>query len=776
VKTNWGIHVWGVITASIALQPVTGWGQMVGPNFQLPSCSKVDNEPALAVQGNHVLAVWQTDCVPRAPLTAASRDGGVTWQSTPIPWGGDGAFSPAAICAGDSGRFYLVAPSLYFGLGHSMDAHEGRFVGTSFVWSQLTRPVPLPYDTEASPVSLAIEFDPLSRNLYVAFTKVLAAKTAEYRTVFVRSTDLGQSWEPEQELTGPESAGAKLVVGLAGELAVVWENYSLGKLMGRRSSDFGASFGPEFELGPILDNLMNPGGWYTEHTRRHPLMAPGNSVCMQNPAAYSIALDRSTGPRRGTWYLVTTEHATGTVGPQMGTVAETEDNNTRAAADTIAVGNDVNGSVTASESEFDIDQFTFVGEAGQSIWFNGINFTVPGGGPQGWGVACGDDLATISGVSCINVVRNGSSPAGIYTLPTSGRYYMGTIASLFYQIGYRLRLRSYTVDPGSVARDHRDVLLCSSTDGGVTWSPKVRVSDGPVGSDDSFPEVAVDEDGRVHVAWYDRRDALQCGAETHTYWAYSDDGGQTFTPGVRVSEAGSQSGYANVSPWAVGDYLGLAAADGKVHVMWTRIPSVGAAEIWGTVIRDLPTPVLVSGLAAEGVGTYVSLRWWASDVSRVREFRVHRATETTEYQIVASLPALSDGEQRWQDDGAEPGVRYRYRLEVVLGDGVSVWEGPVVFTLPTPAVRLAWRAAVPNPFADTIELDLETPERGQTHVMVYDITGHRVAELTGEAAGDRYVVRWNGRDGHGRIVAPGVYLVRAQVGVQAVVRQVVRMK
>jgi hypothetical protein len=732
----------------------------------------------VAVQGSHLLAVWSGECNLHVGAKV-SRDGGVTWQdASGIPWAYT-HYSPAAMCAGDSGRFYLVAPVIDIGggQGRTMEAHEGRFVGNSFVWRRLAGPVLLPDGSSSQPTSIAIQFDAVSRNLYLVFTKIVGPEgIPDYRTMFVRSTDLGASWEVEQELTGTHSKGAKLVVGLDGELAVVWENYVQRNLIARHSTDFGVSFGPEVEVASILDNVMMPGSWYTEHQRVHPLMRANNSECFQTPAAFSIAVDRSSGPNRGAWYLVTTEHATGTVGPMTGAVEESENNLYYATANPIEVGNDVDGSVVSSESAYDTDVFTFEGEAGQTIWGNGIFFSTPEGAAFGPLIECGDDTTQITWVSCYNIRREGTGPSAIYTLPSTGRYFLRIFPSFLSGVGYRLRLRSYTVDPGSVARDHRDVLLCSSTDGGVTWSPKVRVSDGPVGSDDAFPEVVVDGDGRVHVAWYDRRDATECGARTNTYWAYSDDGGLTFTPGVRVSELESQSGNVADLRWAVGDHLGLAAEGGKVYVLWTRIPQGGGADIWGTVIQDLPTAVLVSGLAAEGIGGTVSLRWWMGDVTGVNEFRVHQAVETSEYEVVGRVAVQGDGEYRWQDDDAAPGQRYRYRLEVVLQNGGSVWEGPVVLTLPAPAVRLAWRGAVPNPFADTVELELESPNRGETRILVYDVTGHKIVELSGERRGEGLVIRWNGRDGRGRVVPPGVYLVRAQLGPSTVVRQVVRMK
>ena len=139
------------------------------------------------------------------------------------------------------------------------------------------------------------------------------------------------------------------------------------------------------------------------------------------------------------------------------------------------------------------------------------------------------------------------------------------------------------------------------------------------------------------------------------------------------------------------------------------------------------------------------------------------------------IPGL-DRDYHWRDETALVGIRYRYRLEVVRRGGGSIWEGPVEALIALPATRLAWRGASPNPFDDLVALELETPNRSETIVKVYDVTGHEVVVLASEAHGERAIVRWNGRDRSGRLVAPGVYLVRAQLGTGTVVRQVVRMK
>lgn len=765
------------LTLTLTLYPGMADAQVVGPNVlvSVPPCGKLDNDPVVAAQGQQLVAAWRSDCLPRF-FASASRDDGQTWEAAnPIPWSGN-ATTPAAVCAGDSGRFYLVAPTQVFAVGRTIEVSEGRFVGTMFQWRRLTNPMPLPYgdDRTGNPDAMGMLFDTTSRNLYVTFTRTQHNPASiSYVITFVRSTDGGESWDPPMELTGPESNGPRMIVGPDGALSVIWENYVFGKLMGRRSSDFGATFGPEFEVGAIADNVgIEPASWDGLKSRQNP--AVPRSICMGAPAPFSLASDHSGGPHHGTMYLVTAEHAAGTAVPQTGGRFEVEPNRFYASANEIEIGDDVLGSVATTESSFDTDRFTFVGEAGRTIWISGSFSSSTNSPIHGFNLTCGDDTTAVLGIGCFDTTPDGSAPAAIYTFPRTGRYYLGTSAFPGSSIEYRLQLREYVVHPASVARDHRDILLSSSTDGGMTWSSKLRVNDGPAGNEEAFPEVVVDGSGRVHVAWYDWRNGAGCGDEVNTYWTYSDDGGQTFSAAMRVSQEGSTT---HMTPsWAVGDRLGLAASGDRAHVLWTRILLGSSGNIYGALISDLPTSVLISGLAAEEADGAVGLRWLASDVREVREFRVHRAAGGGDYELVGIVPAGADGQYLWQDESIAVGVDYRYRLEVVRLDGLSLWDGPVGVSVAAPPTSLAWGGAIPNPFADSVELVLHTPDQGTTRVSVYDVAGHQVASLRAEPQGDRFVVRWKGRNGKGRVVAPGVYLVRAQLGASSVVRQIVRMK
>ena len=100
-----------------------------------------------------------------------------------------------------------------------------------------------------------------------------------------------------------------------------------------------------------------------------------------------------------------------------------------------------------------------------------------------------------------------------------------------------------------------EVLLSYSSDKGKTWSKPVTVSDDRAaadpeqGPDQIMPLVAVNKDGIVGVAWYDRREHKD-NAGWWMRFAASLDGGETFLPSVRVSDAPNSYGANEV--WPIG--------------------------------------------------------------------------------------------------------------------------------------------------------------------------------------------------------------------------------
>jgi len=138
--------------------------------------------------------------------------------------------------------------------------------------------------------------------------------------------------------------------------------------------------------------------------------------------------------------------------------------------------------------------------------------------------------------------------------------------------------------------ERNGTYLYFSGDGGERWSDAVRVDRQTEANDQRRnPAVAVNREGVVGVAWYDRRDdpARQC---QHMYFSASLDGGATFLPEVRVTDAPScphtpRNGAA-AERWPMGsDYGALVAGpDGLFHVLWADSRG-GIYQLWTTTLR-----------------------------------------------------------------------------------------------------------------------------------------------------------------------------------------------
>ncbi|HSF44262.1 MAG TPA: sialidase family protein [Thermoanaerobaculia bacterium] len=128
-----------------------------------------------------------------------------------------------------------------------------------------------------------------------------------------------------------------------------------------------------------------------------------------------------------------------------------------------------------------------------------------------------------------------------------------------------------------------DVYSTYSTDGGSSWAAPILVNDDSgEGKTHMFPWLAVDQsDGTVSVVWYDTRNDPFEQTKTQIYYARSANGGAGFEENFSLMDEGAkfknpinycqENSLENPkrNPNQYGDYLGIAAANRKVHAFWT---------------------------------------------------------------------------------------------------------------------------------------------------------------------------------------------------------------
>lgn len=127
--------------------------------------------------------------------------------------------------------------------------------------------------------------------------------------------------------------------------------------------------------------------------------------------------------------------------------------------------------------------------------------------------------------------------------------------------------------------DDTDVWLMKSTDGGKTWSDRIKVNQDTTGHHQFFTWMTVDQStGYLYFVYYDRRD--HDNTETDVYMSVSRDGGATFTD-VKVSD----SSFVPDPEMFFGDYLNIAAINGVIRPIWPRLDN-GQISLWVALIEE----------------------------------------------------------------------------------------------------------------------------------------------------------------------------------------------
>jgi hypothetical protein len=140
-------------------------------------------------------------------------------------------------------------------------------------------------------------------------------------------------------------------------------------------------------------------------------------------------------------------------------------------------------------------------------------------------------------------------------------------------IAYRSR------EPGNDQGNIRDIVMIHSDDGGRTFQPVTRISDAhwylpacPIAG----PSMAT-HDGNVYVSWMDGRLEPQGIFRRGDIWfASSTDGGKTFSPNIRINI--DQDLHHNLPAIAIGP-------GGRIHIAW-EAQGTGRAFLYYTVSDD----------------------------------------------------------------------------------------------------------------------------------------------------------------------------------------------
>jgi hypothetical protein len=119
-----------------------------------------------------------------------------------------------------------------------------------------------------------------------------------------------------------------------------------------------------------------------------------------------------------------------------------------------------------------------------------------------------------------------------------------------------------------------DVWLSKSSDEGKIWSKPIRVNQDKTKTHQFMSTFTIDQsDGTLHFLFYDRSTAKQ-PLETQVVWVSSTDGAKHFNQ-QRIS----QKSFIPNPKVFFGDYIAIAAANGRVVPVWVRLDR-DRASLW----------------------------------------------------------------------------------------------------------------------------------------------------------------------------------------------------
>jgi hypothetical protein len=260
-----------------------------------------------------------------------------------------------------------------------------------------------------------------------------------------------------------------------------------------------------------------------------------------------------------------------------------------------------------------------------------------------------------------------------------------------------------SVDPSGA--DPLDVRFSRSTDGGQTWSPSIRLNDDTgTSAYQWFGTMSVAPNGRIDVVWNDTRHTSQVNW-SELYYTRSTDGGLTWSPNEQLSTAwNSFVGWPNQSK--IGDYYQMTSDRVGANLAWAATFN-GEEDIYYLRIGDYDCN-------GNGIGDSLDI------------------AQGTSYDVNHNgIP-----------DECESGIS-----EVAVA-----------------GVATGFLSNAPNPFArtTTIRFDLTT-EGGPARLRIFNAGGQLVRTLMKDAAqGGANSMIWDGTDDQGKPVSAGPYLYQLE--------------
>jgi hypothetical protein len=232
-------------------------------------------------------------------------------------------------------------------------------------------------------------------------------------------------------------------------------------------------------------------------------------------------------------------------------------------------------------------------------------------------------------------------------------------------------------------------------------------------------------------------------------------------------------------PWDTnGDgWIDLVSADygnGGISVLENLGDGTSFAPAFNLPADDLPHGLWGADLNGDGELELVTANSGAANISLFQNQGGGIFDAGTSIAVGTTPYAVTGGD--WNgDDRVDLAVVNRTSGDLsLLFNGISTGVG---ITPPGSSRATGLLGVSPNPFRESLAIDLHLASRAEVLLRVFDLRGRAVATLRDEALpGGMHRVSWDGRDRGGRRVAAGVYFLRMDAEGRGWSRKVLRLR
>jgi hypothetical protein len=284
------------------------------------------------------------------------------------------------------------------------------------------------------------------------------------------------------------------------------------------------------------------------------------------------------------------------------------------------------------------------------------------------------------------------------------------------------------------------------------------------------PQITSDGTGGAIIAWYDHRSGFG-NPDIYTQRVDASGDVQWTADGVAVCTETAFQYFPQITSDDAGGAI-ITWQDGRSESNYDIY--VSKVDVYGNVP---PNATLLLNHSAFTDESIVTITWTLSETEEDMNFFILRSeVNNRPFEELFAPKISSEGLSfTFRDKGCEPGVTYRYRVDI--SDEVSrriLFETEPICT---PLLPLTLHQNHPNPFNPVTTIKYYLPQQSRVILEINNVSGRRISCLVNEEQDKgHYTKDWNGLDGKGNYVASGVYFYRLIAGKETISRKMVLLR